>query len=622
MKKLWILSTTLIIVLFSLNPVLSQEKYAVIITGDYAATNGTWAIVNGEGRSAMEEFWNDTYMMWELLHDMGYSYDNIYVLFANGEDYTFTGQDIRYKAANHDQNYVTDLAATKGNVLEVLTGLADGSNDYPILTEDDFLYIFTFDHGYYTTGVGWDLGVRHTLLCLMDYDWTTPVEGWDEAHSIADFEMQALLGNINAGKKLVVMQQCYSGGFIPYLEDPNTIICTAASALRAANTTDQYYYDSIDYPGDPDPGTEYAVESEDEAYVENGHEYVHGEFDLHLLNSLSGKTPDGFVSYIVPDYQDFPLSDADLNQDNIVSISETFQWVLDFDSRMRAPLISGKDYDDPQLSSPNGLAEYTSLEYPTIMFENIGPLGGLSVEHRGIIGITKDVHIESTNQLTFLNDADVYLLNDAKLIVDAGATLVLEDNVSIIATNENNELQVYGDLQVGDNITFSAESENLFELMIENPALYVSFDNSTFQNTIINCESKSLSMFSSDLTFSNVQQTTGDLRIFLSTLSNSSIEAVNIAPNTENTFISAFNTFTDGFPKTNAIVKVEGYSNYDIADNSIQNDILTSGLFYGILVSNSSDRTHFHIIENSTFGFHNSFYINNIILTNKRKNVA
>ena len=39
MKKLRILTTTFILALFTLNPVLSQEKYAVIITGDYAATD-------------------------------------------------------------------------------------------------------------------------------------------------------------------------------------------------------------------------------------------------------------------------------------------------------------------------------------------------------------------------------------------------------------------------------------------------------------------------------------------------------------------------------------------------------------------------------------------------------
>ena len=245
MKKLWILPITIISVLFSINQALSQEKYAVIITGDYAATSGTWALANGEGRSAMEEFWNDTYLMWELLHDKGYSYDNIYVLFADGEDYTFEDQNDRYKASQYGQEKITDLAATKANVLEVLTGLGDGSNNYPMLTEDDFLYLYTFDHGYYTTGVSWDPGVRHTLLCLLGYDWTTPVSSWDNLNSIADFELQALLGNINASKKLVIMQQCYSGGFIPSLEDSNTIICTASSELKKANKSDEFYYDSI-----------------------------------------------------------------------------------------------------------------------------------------------------------------------------------------------------------------------------------------------------------------------------------------------------------------------------------------------------------------------------------------
>ncbi|MFU8844177.1 MAG: hypothetical protein ACNA7V_10265 [Bacteroidales bacterium] len=60
MKKLWILTTTLTMAFFILNPVLSQEKYAVIITGDYAATNGTWAVANGvTDNSPMEEFWNE-----------------------------------------------------------------------------------------------------------------------------------------------------------------------------------------------------------------------------------------------------------------------------------------------------------------------------------------------------------------------------------------------------------------------------------------------------------------------------------------------------------------------------------------------------------------------------------
>lgn len=217
-----------------------------------------------------------------------------------------------------------------------------------------------------------------------------------------------------------------------------------------------------------------------------------------------------------------------------------------------------------------------------------------------ITTISTEVTVTNNAILTIPTNGQLFFENEGVLIIDEGATLVLEDNVSIIATDENNALQVYGEFQVNDNIAFSADGDDLFELMIVNPNLSVSFDYCTFQNTVINCESKSLSIFNSDLTLSNVQQTTGDLSIFVSTLNNSSIEAVNTVPDTKNTFSSAFNTFIKGFPNTNAIIKVEGYSNYHITDNSIQNDIITSGLFYGISVSNSSDRTHYHIIENNT----------------------
>jgi parallel beta-helix repeat protein len=497
MKKLWILTTTLTMAFFILNPVLSQEKYAVIITGDYAATNGTWAVANGvTDNSPMEEFWNDTYLMWELLHDRGYSYDNIYVLFADGIDYTFFGQDDRYKASKYGQDFVTDLSATKENVIEVLTGLADGSNGYPQLTEDDFFYLYTFDHGYYTLGVPWNPGIRHTLLCLLGYDWTTPVEEWDEEHSIADFELQALLENINASKKLVIMQQCYSGGFIPWLEGPNTIIVTAASELKKANRSDQLYYDGISEPCDPAPGTVFTIDSEHEVYMGSNHQYVHGEFNLHLINSLQGKTPDGITSYVVPGYQDFPLSDADVNNDDIVSISESYDWIYSFNSRMRNPIFSYQDCDDPQLSHSNKLADYTSLEYPTLIFENIGSGDGIAVQHRGIIGISKDIHVTSGNQLQFLSNAIVYLLNDVKLIIDAGASLDLQNDVTIIGQSINNQIIVNGGINIGDNVTFTSEGVK-WDLYLKNYELETVFENTTFERCKLHNYGESLTIYNS-----------------------------------------------------------------------------------------------------------------------------
>ena len=58
----------------------AQEKYAVLITGDYAAENipedARWG--GSERDSAPRpEFWNDTYLMWEMLINKGYAQENI-----------------------------------------------------------------------------------------------------------------------------------------------------------------------------------------------------------------------------------------------------------------------------------------------------------------------------------------------------------------------------------------------------------------------------------------------------------------------------------------------------------------------------------------------------------------
>ena len=50
----------------------AQNKYAVLITGDYSAEyipqRSRWNQCDDEeSRRPMQEFWNDTYLMWELL---------------------------------------------------------------------------------------------------------------------------------------------------------------------------------------------------------------------------------------------------------------------------------------------------------------------------------------------------------------------------------------------------------------------------------------------------------------------------------------------------------------------------------------------------------------------------
>ncbi len=136
------------------------------------------------------------------------------------------------------------------------------------------------------------------------------------------------------------MQQCFSGGFVPYLENDNSIIFTAANDHMYAFEEDSLYYDGIDYPGDPEPGNSFWAYERD---IWAGHEYRHGEYNLHLMNALKGETPAYDTSYQT-DYGDFPLEDADVNNDGLISIYEASEWVKEFDSQQRYHLILGEEH--------------------------------------------------------------------------------------------------------------------------------------------------------------------------------------------------------------------------------------------------------------------------------------
>lgn len=135
--------------------VSAQEKYAVLITGPYLVEGihpeEQWN--NGEGKGPDElyyEFWNDTYLMWEMLvTKLGYSDENVFVLFADGIDFPVSHPcvNIRYSAEKYSLDHITDYSAYIANVQAVFNGLRTGLNGFPLVTENDFLFVWTFDHG-------------------------------------------------------------------------------------------------------------------------------------------------------------------------------------------------------------------------------------------------------------------------------------------------------------------------------------------------------------------------------------------------------------------------------------------------------------------------------------------
>ncbi|RLG90484.1 MAG: hypothetical protein DRO16_02110 [Thermoprotei archaeon] len=241
----------LIVLILSCGILTGAEKYAVLITGDFADDqgnfNGSWAVANGlSAQNPMEEFWHDTFLMWEMLLEKGYDNDNIYVLYADGSDcdenYIIEGG--RYIPEIHDFQFLTDYSASLANVEMVLEGLAFGNvqQEIPQLQDDDFLTIWTFGHG--------AVHDNHNWLSLYN------------GNEISDEDFGDLVGQINSQKKVIFMQQCYSGGFKPYLEAEDTIILTAANDNMYAFQEDAIYYDGIT-PGTSTPGTHYTADERD-----------------------------------------------------------------------------------------------------------------------------------------------------------------------------------------------------------------------------------------------------------------------------------------------------------------------------------------------------------------------
>lgn len=143
-----------------------MTDYAVLIIGDSPNLERSY---NGGRDPVYDEFWNDTYLMWEILYTKTGMQDSsssvvgqIRVLYADGVDYP--GATWRYRAdnPNHPVLRVTDYSATYVDVANIFTWLRDGNQQQAIphpMNEYEELFCWTFDHGRWN-GTNAYLGLR------------------------------------------------------------------------------------------------------------------------------------------------------------------------------------------------------------------------------------------------------------------------------------------------------------------------------------------------------------------------------------------------------------------------------------------------------------------------------
>lgn len=189
----------------------AENCYAVILSG------GKKPSIN------YVRYWNDCSAIYSAITNVyGYKDENIYTLIADGTD-TFPDINNQYSSPlDLDGDGDDDImySATKNNISIVFDELSKK------LTKEDFLFIFITDHGTRING--------ESYICL-----------WGENERINPTELNEEINKIDAECISIVMEQCFSGGFIPKLSRKGRIISTACSATEPSWTISKIYNDFV-----------------------------------------------------------------------------------------------------------------------------------------------------------------------------------------------------------------------------------------------------------------------------------------------------------------------------------------------------------------------------------------
>ncbi len=513
-----------------------QTKYAVLITGNPNPAGDELVVPqehqwNGGGES--NEFWNDTYLLHEILLKFNYQEENIHVLYAGGDPFQYPNYPPRYT-----QNNTFPMGSAEFNhVVSVFQPLQQTMNEH------DFLFVWVFSHGWLANGEG--------FFYLND--------GIMTATQFAE-----LINPIPAAKKVIWMQPCSGGSFWEkFAGQENVIFSSGAGVSYTANRAD-----------DKNQFGTYITWGYEENDIWDNIPCCHGEFNLHMYSSTNGQTPQFRTFYNDPN-QPFPLTDADINDDNVISVKEASLWEAEFLSQNENPLYG---------EGIEGLGMKTSLNYPNLV-SSIDDLL-LNEPNVGIYGITASLTIPGNNALIFGPESKVYLLNDAGIMVQDGATLNLQDSVELYGSSQNSVTIADGALELGQNVVFSSmDPQQPFDgLHFSVNAPPTTIDHAIFKSAVIWNECPSLTI--SNTTFDHfenqwycaVMSEGGNVTISQSAFQGATVNLVNPNPKAHPEWLAYVHhcNFTNDTLAVGGRLLVNGYKNYKIEYNTFDNLFLSA----------------------------------------------
>ncbi|MCF8360141.1 MAG: hypothetical protein K9H26_15410 [Prolixibacteraceae bacterium] len=210
-----ILLTCCIMAASSRQKVIAQNKYALLIS--------TGQTVN-DNQFYHSEYWYDMFFIYRTLIDLGYTHDNIFVLYGNGNDFNSAHAFYNSTTVYPADAPITDFSVNADNVDSIFNWLANGNAamGVPQLQDNDNLFYWWMGHGGGCACADYSAGIETT------------------GESVTDNEFLTYFGRLPACMiKTEYVMTCRSGGLIDDLEGGHSMIHTAAECCTNA-ASDMY----------------------------------------------------------------------------------------------------------------------------------------------------------------------------------------------------------------------------------------------------------------------------------------------------------------------------------------------------------------------------------------------
>lgn len=520
----------------------NDHLFAVIISGGY---NPAYNYIR---------YWNDMSAIFCTLTQVyGYKPENVYVHSSDG---TVGNNHGSLDLDKIGPPYTNDIQypAYESSIESTFQTLASE------LGSDDQLLVYVTDHG--------DAQNRIIL--------------WGN-ETITTTELDAMLDPINAAEIVVVMEQCYSGGFITNnnnITDPHRVIHTAANA-------DEYSWAEL--------------------WISNVN---YDEFVFYWTAAARGRFP-GVNPWELSEYEidEFPFGDyivygpthpdaydPDLNGDGVVQMEEAFDYANNFDTWSPHGYYN-TSYPEGHIGHPYVGEEEHPLQYHNIGFqEDLLCLTGIT----GIVENTQTVsgnfllsetgiQIQDGVTLSIDDDSNFYLSNRSQIIANLLSTIILDNSITFLGETTTiyadppfipedipgNRIEFYGGLTVGSGIQLTVENDEYWDGLYLYGNQNVNINNGIFNHCNLINENGGLQLTSVDFTTSYLSNKNATLQI-----DNCNIDGLNYGIYSyANPQVSIVNS---SIHDCNTGIQMNSCSNYIITNCDVYNN---SGM--GIFVNES-----------------------------------